>query len=191
MGYVIYLFEFPNGKFYVGRTDDYENRLATHKHQATKKKRHQLYWAIRKYGWDSIKKSIIEKADTLEEIIALEYSNIVKYDSIRNGYNLTQNTKVGGDNWQGRRDSQEYFEFCDKMRQLNYQGQNPTRGKNHSDDTKALLKQRAKGRFSKDWFIDRYGEIEGMLKYTERCLALKNRDYTKFKDPVTGVFRKQ
>lgn len=191
MEYVIYLFEFPNGKFYVGRTNDYEGRLATHKYRATKKKRHQLYWAIRKYGWDNVKKTIIASAPTLEEIVALEYDFIVKYDSIRNGYNMTKNTKTGGDNWEGRRDSEEYLEFCDKMRRLNLKGQNPTRGKNHSEDTKVLLKQKAKGRFSKEWFIERYGETEGITKYNERCSALKNRDYSKFKDPATGVFKKQ
>lgn len=191
MEYVIYLFEFPNGKFYVGRTDDYEGRLATHKYQSTKKKRHQLYWAIRKYGWDNIKKSIIDKSTSLEELIALEYANIVKYNSIRNGYNLTENTKIGGDNWQGRRDSEEYLEFCNKMRRLNIEGQNPTRGKNHSEDTKTILKQKAKGRFSKEWFIDRCGEIEGLEKYNQRCVALKNRDYTKLKDPATGAFKKK
>jgi group I intron endonuclease len=189
MEYVIYLFEFPNGKFYVGRTDDYEGRLATHKYQSTKKKRHQLYWAIRKYGWENIKKSIIDRAENLEELIALEYTNIVKYDSIRNGYNLTENTKIGGDNWQGRRDSEEYLEFVEKMIKVNSKGR--MHGKNHSEDTKTILKQKAKGRFSKEWFIDRYGEIEGLEKYNQRCTALKNRDYNKLKDPATGTFKKK
>ena len=191
MEYVIYLFEFPNGKFYVGRTDDYEGRLASHKYQSTKKKRHQLYWAIRKYGWDSIKKNIIDKASSLEELIALEYANIVKYDSIRNGYNLTENTKIGGDNWQGRRDSEEYEEFLIHMRELRLGEGNGMYGKNHSEDTKTILKQKAKGRFSRDWFIERYGEVEGLERYNERCVALKNRDYTKLKDPATGAFKKK
>lgn len=191
MEYVIYLFEFPNGKFYVGRTDDYEKRLAAHKYQSTKKKRHQLYWAIRKYGWDNIKKSIIDRATSLEDLIALEYTNIVKYDSIRNGYNLTENTKIGGDNWQGRRDSEEYKEFLLHMRELRLGEGNGMHGKNHSEDTKTILKQKAKGRFSREWFIERCGEIEGLERYNQRCVALKNRDYTKLKDPATGAFKRR
>lgn len=189
MEYIIYLFEFPNGKFYVGRTNDYEGRLATHKHQATKKKRHQLYWAIRKYGWDNIKKSVIATAQTLEDLVALEYDYIVQYDSIRNGYNMTGNTNVGGDNWEGRRDSEEYEEFIKRMTIVNSEGK--MHGKNHSEGTRDVMKQKAKGRFSKDWFIERYGEAEGLDKYNERCLALKNRNYTKLKDPATGVFKKK
>jgi group I intron endonuclease len=190
MKYVIYLFEFPNGKFYVGRTNDFEGRLATHKHQVTKKKRHQLYWAIRKYGWDNIKKSIIASASTLEEIVALEYEFIVKYDSIRSGYNMTENTKIGGDNWEGRRDGEEYREFLLNMREIRLGEKNGMYRKRHSKETKVLLKEKAKGRYSKEWFISKYGEAEGLDRYNKRCLALKNRDYTKLKDPETGVFKK-
>ena len=191
MEYVIYLFEFPNGKFYVGRTNDYEGRLATHKHQALKKRRHQLYWAIRKYGWDNVKKSVIDTTLTLEDLVALEYDYIVKYKSIRNGYTMTKNTNVGGDNWEGRRDSEEYREFVLRMKDIRLGDKNGMYNKNHSEDTKELLKQKAKGRFSKEWFIERYGEIEGLEKYSERCLTLKNRNYSEFKDPITGVFKKK
>lgn len=188
MEFVIYLFEFPNGKFYIGRTSDYEGRLATHRYYSIRKKKHPLYWAIRKYGWDNINKTILAKAQTLEELIALEYDYISKYDSIRNGYNLTNNTNIGGDNWKDRRNSKEFDTFVKKMIKIN--SKNKIHNKRHSEETKVLLKQKAKGRFSKEWYIERYGEEEGKVKYEERCLSLKNRDYSKFKDPITGTFKK-
>jgi group I intron endonuclease len=186
----IYLFTFPNGKYYVGRTDDFSRRLAEHKIAAKKKKRHQLYWAIRKYGWDSIKKEIIAESNSVEDIIALEYDNIVKYDSIRNGYNMTENTQIGGDNWEGRRDSEEYREFLDHMRIIRSGEGNGMYGKTHREDSKVLLKEKAKGRYSLPWYIERHGEEEGTKKYNERCYKLKNR-VIDWRDPVTGDFVKR
>ena len=69
-----------------------------------------------KYYWDNIKKEVIDHAESLEELIAKEYDNIVKYQAIRNGYNLTENTRIGGDNWAGRKNTPEYYDFIEKMR---------------------------------------------------------------------------
>jgi hypothetical protein len=43
----------------------------------------------------------------------------------------------------------------------------------HSDETKKYLKEKAKGRYSIEWFMQKHGEIEGAIKYEQRNVALK------------------
>jgi group I intron endonuclease len=187
---IIYLLSFPNGKHYVGRTrNSLEQRLTEHKTRATKGYQHPLYYAINKYGWDNITKRTLHNADTEEELVLKELEFIKQYNSLQSGYNLTLNTEIGGDNWKGRRDTEEYVEFVEKMKELN--SSNRMHGKRHSTVTIQLQREKAKGRFSLPWFIERYGESEGTEKYQERNFKLKNRNYNKMKDPVTGVFKKK
>jgi len=183
---VIYLFSFPNGKYYIGRTkNNFEQRLVEHKTRVTKKYQHPLYYAFNKYGWDNVKKEVLESVDTQEQAILRELFYIEKYDSLNNGYNLTINTQIGGDNWEGRRDTPEYLQFVEKMKGINSSGK--MHGKTHSANTKFLMKEKAKGRFSLPWFIEKYGIEIGNQKYDERCKALKNR---KLKKDINGRFTK-
>jgi len=187
---IIYLLSFPNGKHYVGRTrNSLEQRLIEHKTRATKGYQHPLYYAINKYGWENVSKAKLYTASTEEELVLKELEFIKNFNSLQNGYNLTLNTEIGGDNWKGRRNTKEYFEFIEKMKEIN--NFNRMHGKSHSEETKQLQKEKAKGRFSLPWFIERYGEVEGTVKHQERNQKLKNRDYSKMKDPVTGVFKKK
>jgi group I intron endonuclease len=187
MEHYVYLFTFPNGKHYVGRTNDYEQRMISHKCKANKKVRHELYWAINKHGWDNIDRRIIDTADTLEEAIAKEYEYIVKYDSIRTGYNMTENTKVGGNIWIGRENSEEFHMFKEYMKTTMLGDRNGMYGKKHTEESKSLLKEKAKGRFSLFWFIDKYGEEDGTKKYEDRREFLRNRNMNR----VSGRFSKK
>ena len=183
---VIYLLQFPNGKHYVGRTSNTpEQRWREHKHRADKGHQHPLYYAINKYGWDSVIKSVLVETTTHEELVTLELDYIKQYDSLANGYNLTLNTEIGGDNWQGRRDTKEYAAFVQKMLDINSQGK--MHGKSHNSSSIQKMKEKAKGRFSLPWYIERYGETEGTAKYEVRCSALRNR---KMKKDSTGKFKK-
>jgi len=58
-------------------------------------------------------------------------------------------------------------------------------GKTHSDEAREKQKQKAKGRFSLEWYIDRYGQNEGTQLYTKRCENLRNR---KLNRNEKGVF---
>jgi group I intron endonuclease len=166
---IIYLFSFPNGKHYVGRTkNSFEQRCSEHKYNVAKKIQHPLYYAFNKYGWDSVDKKILEEVHTHEEVVLKELDYIIKYDSLRNGYNLTYNTQIGGDNWEGRRDTEEYNRFVEKMSNISHGENNSMFGKSHSETTKQLLKEKAKGRYTLQWFQDRYGEEEGVKKYNDR-----------------------
>lgn len=188
---IIYLLSFPNGKHYVGRTKNLEQRLAEHRANAKKGYQHPLYYAISKYGWENIGKAQLYTASTEEELVLKELAFIKQFDSLHNGYNLTLNTEIGGDNWKGRRDTQEYVEFVERMRELRQGEGNGMYGRAHTDISSNKMKEKAKGRFTLPWFQDRYGLEEGERRYEERRLKLKSRDYSKMKDPVTGVFKKK
>ena len=187
MQYVIYLFKFPNGKYYVGRTNDYESRLASHKYSSKKRRTLAVHKAINKYGWDNVEKTIIDTIETLEESIAREFEYIVKYDCIRNGYNLTNRTDGGGDQWLDRKDTQEFKDFQKKMSEVTSGEKNGMYGKSQKEESKLKMKEKAKGRFSLPWFIEKYGEIEGTQKYKDRGAFLKSR---KLKHSPDGKFTK-
>jgi len=185
---VIYLLTFPNGKTYVGRTKNtFNQRLIEHKTRATKGYQHPLYYAFNKYGWENVDKLILEEVTTHNQAVLRELHYINKYDSLYNGYNLTLNTEIGGDMWEGKRDTEQYREFCLKMKELNIGENNSRYGKTHSDETKQLLKDKAKGRFSLPWYIERNGLEEGTQKYNDRCFSLKNRN---LKKDINGRFTK-
>ena len=48
-------------------------------------------------------------------------------------------------------------------------------GKNHTEESIEKLKNKAKGRFSIEWFVERNGEELGTQKYQERRQILANR----------------
>ena len=182
----IYVLKFPNGKHYVGRTkNSFEQRLTEHKSRIGKY-HHPLYYACKKYGWSNIEKVILETVGTHEEAVIRELHHILEYDSLVNGYNLTINTEVGGDVWEGRRDTDQYQEFVKKMKEINSTGR--MHGKSHTNNTKTLMKEKAKGRFSLPWYVERFGEEEGTEKYKARCKALSNRNLKKDKN---GRFSKK
>ena len=52
-------------------------------------------------------------------------------------------------------------------------------GKTHSEESKKKLKEKAKGRFSLEWYIDRNGKEEGTRLYEERRVWLKSRNLKK------------
>ena len=90
--FVIYKAEFPNGKVYIGKSKDFDSRKIKHSY-STRYYTTKLTNAINKYGFDSIKWDIIFETDDVSLINQKEIELILKYDSIKNGYN----TSTGGD----------------------------------------------------------------------------------------------
>jgi group I intron endonuclease len=181
MKYIIYKLTSPSGKVYIGRTDNFERRMIEHKCRITKQGRWPIYKAAKKYGWDNITKEIIDTFDTLEECIDKELKYILEYDSIKNGYNSTYNTKDGGDIWIGKRDTEQYKNFVEKMSEITSGLNNGMFGKTHSEETKSKQKEKAKGRFSLDWYIERNGIEEGTKKYLARCENMRNKTTARYK----------
>jgi len=187
---IIYKITSPKGKVYIGRTNDFDRRMTEHKHGAlVRQLPYTLYKAVRKYGWDNMKKEIICEVET-EKAAKLEEEFILAYNSVVQGYNDTYKGGTGGSVWEGRWDSEEYMAFCNKMKSINVGENNGMYGKQHKEDSKALQKEKAKGRFSLPWYIERNGEEEGTRMYNERCYKLKNR-VVDWRDPVTGDFTKR
>lgn len=173
---IIYKIQSPSGKVYIGRTNNFERRMIEHRHFAyTKKLSSSIYKAIRKYGWDNMTKEIICEVES-NQAQKLEEELIVAHNSVRKGYNDTY-VGAGGDQWKDRRDTNEYMEFVSKMKKINQS--NKMHGKSHSNKTLKKLKEKAKGRFSLQWYIDRNGKEEGTRLYEERREWLKNRNLPK------------
>ena len=84
---LIYKMTFPSGKVYYGQTRrSLEQRLSEHKND--NRKLTVLKRAINKYGWDSIKTSIIKKNLSIKEANKLEIS-LIK-ESKGNNYNMAE-----------------------------------------------------------------------------------------------------
>lgn len=174
---VIYKLTSPSGKCYVGRTRDFNGRMNEHKYVSEHGGNYTIHSAIRKYGWDNFTKEVIAEVKK-EESSELERFFIEKYDSVKTGYNDTYNTD-GGDIWDGLRETNKYKEFVEKMKIINQGSQNGMYNKKHKQKSIKKMKEKAIGRFSLEWYIDRYGDIEGTEKYKSRCKTLSERKMKK------------
>ena len=88
--YCVYCHTFPNGKRYIGITNNCNQRWKNgdgYKHQR------KVYNAIMKYGWDNIRHEILVDDIPKEKAQELEKKLIAEFDSIQNGYNVS----VGGE----------------------------------------------------------------------------------------------
>lgn len=84
-----------NGKIYIGQTiHTLQYRKRQHIQCANSGNTRHLYNAMRKWGIENFKFEQIDTATDVEELNYLETYYIVKYDSVRNGYNMS----YGGDN---------------------------------------------------------------------------------------------
>ena len=83
-----------NNKKYVGLSKDIYRRWGEHKkipfNPSSKEYNYPLYNAIRKYGLDNFDFTILEQCDDQELLKEKEKQWIEYYDSINNGYNLTE-----------------------------------------------------------------------------------------------------
>ena len=177
MEHVIYKLTSPSGKIYIGRTNDFYDRMKDHKSKAKKGIDFPIYRAVRKYGWDNFIKEIIAAAPTEPDAIILEGLLIKKYDTVRKGYNATYVTTGGGDVLLGQPEKRKKKK--EKLSEMFSGEKNPMYGKSHTKEAKAKQKVKAKGRFSLPWFIERNGEKEGTRLYEERCQRLRDRDLKK------------
>jgi predicted GIY-YIG superfamily endonuclease len=92
--YKVYLFgPSPEGKYYVGQTDDYERRIRKHEYADGSSPR--FHAAIRRFGLDAIPLKVVAETHDQEEADRLEILNISKYNCLwPNGYNMTLGGKA-------------------------------------------------------------------------------------------------
>jgi len=181
----IYKLTSPSGKVYIGRAVHFKKRMATHKHTAKSGVKRPLYEAIRKYGWESFTKEIIDTADSNQLAYDLELKYIMEYNSTIKGYNVSLKTSDGGNKWEGREHTSAFQALKDISRKNRIGVGNGMFGKQHTEDSKELQKAAAVGRYSLPWFIQRHGIEEGTKKHVERGLWLKARN---LKKDVNGRF---
>ena len=99
MRHCIYKLTFPNEKVYVGQTKNFKKRMQQHKNKAFNKKsdgyNNYLYCAIRKYGWDNIKKEeVFSCNENLVDLFETEYIKFCKSTQKKFGYNLDSGGSV-------------------------------------------------------------------------------------------------
>lgn len=91
--YIVYEHLFPNGKRYIGITQQKDPHLRWGKNGICYKNQKKMWNAIQHFGWDKIEHNIIAFGLTEEEAKSIEMSEIAKFDTIHNGYNVS----IGGD----------------------------------------------------------------------------------------------
>ena len=90
--FLVYKHTAPNGKSYIGQTNNLNRRNAIHKSTTGCR---AFSSAIKKYGWDAFTHEILAEGLTLEEANRLEQELIESHNTLSpNGYNL----KTGGKN---------------------------------------------------------------------------------------------
>lgn len=157
---VIYAIEFPNGKRYIGQTcKPCHSRWKYYKGLCCRGQV-KLHRALVKYGVDNCVFRIIDVCSDQLELNAAEKSAIVKFDSIKNGYNISNGGKnhtftaeicakisrtkklmcrVKGHNWSGRHHTQQ---TKDKLRAIHL----GSKGVPHTEEWKAQLSLRMRGK---------------------------------------------
>ena len=87
----IYTYEYQ-GRYYVGSTTNLAKRKQEHKN-GTKAGETKFKKATCEYGFDNFSYKVIEtiKFSNIKELWALEDTYIVKYNSIKNGFNYRMN----------------------------------------------------------------------------------------------------
>lgn len=92
----IYKIQFPNGKVYIGQSVNHKNRWREHLREATKGNDLKVYKAMRKYNITIEAFSIIEDNITSQdEANTKEIYYIKEFNSIKNGYNITEGGQCG------------------------------------------------------------------------------------------------
>lgn len=94
--YKVYIHTFPNNKKYVGITRQTVNARWQN---GFGYKNQPIYSEILKYGWDNIKHDVLYTGLSRTEAQEKEKELINKYDSINNGYNVSEGGGTGGDCW--------------------------------------------------------------------------------------------
>jgi group I intron endonuclease len=131
-----------------------------------------LKLAIKQYGKENFKKTILEVCHTEEELNIREKYWIEQLNCREDplSYNIGEGGH-GGDNITFNPNKDE---FIKKMKILNSSENNGMLGKKHSTHTKQLQKDKSVGRYTLNWFIERYGSDIGYDKYLKRNEKLSN-----------------
>lgn len=145
---VIYRYKSPRGKYYIGQTIDEVSRRRNFLNSSNKYGGTKIDRARKKYGPENFEYCVLMKVegDNPEEVKnylnILEIYFIKQYDSINNGYNLTE----GGDGTVGYKHSEEWKQSFSQY----LQGNKFNLGKKRSDESKKKTSVSLKGKKRSD-----------------------------------------
>jgi len=129
--------------------------------------------AIQKYGKDKFIKIILEYCDSESHMAEREkyWIEITNAQKSKQYYNIGEGG-IGGDNIT---DHPNRNEFIEKMRVINTDPKYIRTKAGHSQDTKQNMSIAAMGRYTLNWFIEKYGNERGTIIYNERNIQLSGR----------------
>ncbi len=162
-----------NGKFYIGSSDDIRHRWYEHSYKLRKNKHNNPHFqnAWNKYGESNFEFLIVEKCNK-DDLLTREQYYINKLQPFKEkGYNICD-TAGGGDTITLHPNRND---FVKKMTVINQGENNGMFGKKHTENVIKLQKEKSVGRYTLGWFIQRYGNEEGIKKFQERNIMLRNR----------------
>lgn len=93
---LIYMITTPSGKKYIGQTTvSFSKRMNAHKNASIRDDDERQCWAlnraIRKYGWENIKKEVVVHCIDIDELNQMEIDMIEEENTlIPNGYNIAR-----------------------------------------------------------------------------------------------------
>ena len=137
----IYKLTAPNGKSYVGQTNNLTNRLY---HYSSYHCKHQqkLYHSLLKYKWENF---TIETLEYAQDEFADEYEKfyIKKFDCVLNGLNLDDG---GNSNKTRSKETRDKISKSNMGRKGMFGKDNPFYGKKHTKETIDGIKKKLTGR---------------------------------------------
>ena len=140
---VIYKYQSPSGKVYIGQTVDEKKRRKTFLNINMDYAGEKINSARKKYGPENFTYEILEIVINNDPNIVAEKLNelqtlyIKKYDTHANGYNLNDGGAYNTDSDSRQKNSEALCEYYTN-------NPNPFKGKKHSIETKKLLSEKLK-----------------------------------------------
>lgn len=165
------------GKFYIGSSEDVDNRWEVGHKQALNRNQHcnpRLQHSWNFYGGDKFSLTLLEVVEPKKELLLEReqyYLDTFKPYIRGIGYNICPSAE-GGDNITHHPNKAA---FVEKMRWISMGENNPMFGRKHSKKSIVLQKQKAKGRYSIGWFVSRFGKEDGEKRFQLRRLMLANK----------------
>jgi hypothetical protein len=129
--------------------------------------------AIKKYGKDKFIKIILEYCDSEEHMCEQERYWIRIADAQHS--DLYYNIGEGGNGGDNITNHPNRNEFIEKMKIINTDPKYIRTRSGHSDTTKQNQSKAATGRYTLNWFIEKYGNERGVILYNERNIHLSGR----------------
>ena len=182
---VIYKITSPSGKYYIGKTVDFDGRMSKYRNHSNSQQK-AIHASILKYGWENHKVEILEES-TPENLNELEIKYIKELNSFSVDNPLGLNLTRGGDGSLGRKDSEE----TKKKRAEKHIGSK------RSEETRRLMSEKKKGkipfasllpRSEKQLQHSKFGNV-GRKRSKESIEKEMNTKLVKFLNKYGGVLQ--